>query len=206
MKCTDCALQARPNRRTCTACGEWRAQWHQKRRQKLRRQGLCVVCKKPHSTGLERCRVCTNKHNKKQRDRHAKRSSTGCCLHCSAASSAGLFCLAHWFQRKAKDHGLNKRETEALRRLWLRQKGRCFYTGAVLVPGVNTSLDHKTPKAKGGTNDPSNLCWCLTAVNLAKRDLSARAFLALCRRVLRHTALKQNRHYTDPPAGNTPSG
>jgi hypothetical protein len=73
----------------------------------------------------------------------------------------------------------------ALERLWLAQGGRCAVTGVALSPGDGASLDHITPRSRGGTHDPSNLRWVLTAVNTAKSNLTDAEFLALCAAVVR---------------------
>lgn len=71
------------------------------------------------------------------------------------------------------------------------QGGKCAYTGRELVPGTNASLDHKIPKALGGTNDLENLQWVETNVNRAKNALAEDEFLSMCRAVVQHMERNQ---------------
>lgn len=89
----------------------------------------------------------------------------------------------------------------SLARLWLAQGGRCAYTGRRLVPGVNASVDHVVPRARGGRDELANLVWCCAEVNRAKTDLTPADFRALCVEVLAHHAA-QNACANEVFAGN----
>lgn len=67
--------------------------------------------------------------------------------------------------------------------LWKQQRGLCALTGRRL--DRSAQLDHKTPKAKGGSDRIENLQWLCESVNLAKRDLTDAEFAALCASVMR---------------------
>lgn len=62
--------------------------------------------------------------------------------------------------------------------LWKRQRGLCALTGRRL--DRTAQLDHITAKARGGTDDLSNLRWLCKVANLALRELSDAEFLELC--------------------------
>ena len=62
--------------------------------------------------------------------------------------------------------------------LWKRQRGRCALTGRKLDRSAH--LDHIVARARGGTDELSNLRWVCKEVNLARRELSDQEFLALC--------------------------
>lgn len=66
------------------------------------------------------------------------------------------------------------------------QEFRCALTGRKLTPEAS-SLDHKTPMARGGTNDRDNLQWLSEGVNAAKGNMSNEEFIAMCREVIAHT-------------------
>lgn len=66
-----------------------------------------------------------------------------------------------------------------LARIWREQKGRCALTGRKL--DRTAEIDHRLPKARGGTDDLSNLRWVTREANRAKRDLTDAEFAALCR-------------------------
>ena len=68
------------------------------------------------------------------------------------------------------------------------QGRRCALTGVLLVPGVNASIDHKVPRAKGGSDDIDNLQWVDLKVNLMKRDMDIHEFLSTCASVLTFAA------------------
>lgn len=202
-KCSNCPRQARPDRSTCAPCGAYFAERQLARRQRIRESGQCLTCPAPREPNLERCSACTQKHNNKQRDRHKRKQRSKTCLRCQFRAEAGQLCLSHWFRRKAREHG-GLVTASTLNNLWLKQGGRCFYTGRKLVPGVNASLDHKRPQTKGGTSTQRNLCWCLTEINIAKRNLTPTQFVTLCFAVVKH---RQRRSFNPhPPAGHTPGG
>lgn len=68
--------------------------------------------------------------------------------------------------------------------LWKRQRGRCALTGRKLDRAAQ--LDHKMPRARGGTDELDNLQWLCAEANLAKRDMTDADFVALCADVARH--------------------
>ena len=80
-----------------------------------------------------------------------------------------------FYVRAKRLRGVTARE---LARIWKQQRGRCALTGRKL--DRSAELDHKLPKARGGTNELSNLQWVTHAANRVKRDLTDAEFLALC--------------------------
>ena len=54
-------------------------------------------------------------------------------------------------------------------KLFEKQNGRCFYTGAILDL-VTAHVDHRIPISRGGTNDFSNLALCTADANLLKHN------------------------------------
>jgi 5-methylcytosine-specific restriction endonuclease McrA len=77
--------------------------------------------------------------------------------------------------RSRKVRGVSPQELAAL---WKRQRGRCALTGRRL--DRTAQLDHKLPKARGGTDDIWNLQWLCEDANLAKRAMTDAEFAALC--------------------------
>lgn len=63
------------------------------------------------------------------------------------------------------------------------QQRRCVYTGELLIPGINASLDHRIPVAQNGTDEIGNLQWVTKRVNAMKSDCSHEEFIKLCRTI-----------------------
>jgi CRISPR/Cas system Type II protein with McrA/HNH and RuvC-like nuclease domain len=76
-----------------------------------------------------------------------------------------------------------------LRRLFEQQNARCPYTGELLVLGENTDLDHRVPKASGGSREIGNVQWVLSIVNKMKWNQTEKEFLDLVRKIHQHRSL-----------------
>jgi CRISPR/Cas system Type II protein with McrA/HNH and RuvC-like nuclease domain len=120
----------------------------------------------------------------------SKRKSKGLCADCGKypARNASCRCEICTLKMTAADHLGSRKLYKPLMMLFLRQQGKCVYTGMQLTLGTNTSLDHRIPRTKGGTNDIDNLQWVHKSINTMKSDLSEEEFLDFCRRVATHTA------------------
>jgi hypothetical protein len=71
------------------------------------------------------------------------------------------------------------RRYEELGNLFDKQQGYCPYSGKSLTLGVDTALDHKKAKSKGGSNHISNLQWTHKLVNQMKWDSNERDFIEM---------------------------
>jgi hypothetical protein len=78
-----------------------------------------------------------------------------------------------------------KKATYELGRLWIKQRGRCYFTGIRLTRD-NAQLDHLLPVSKGGSDKISNLCFVVEQVNQAKGGMNKKEFLAMCARVYKY--------------------
>ena len=90
---------------------------------------------------------------------------------------------------------IGKREREAL---YAEQKGRCNYCG-VKLDMAYFPVDHKTPVARNGTNDFSNLQLICSPCNTRKGDMTDGEF----RRKYKLTPARQA---NGPPAQVIPQG
>ena len=72
-----------------------------------------------------------------------------------------------------------------LARKFREQGGRCWYTNRPITPGVDASLDHTIAKARGGTDEESNLRWVHVKVNEMKRELSEQELYEFCTEIAR---------------------
>lgn len=138
----------------------------------------------------------------------------GQCFECHRPADAGRLCSKHWFERVARNclklgaEHVSASEVTALAAtiaaLWDKQRGRCALTNERLVPGdKRVSLDHITPRARGGTDEASNLRWVTFVANRAKSALTDAEFLEMCRGVVRTLGAETNecrKPETSPPA------
>lgn len=79
------------------------------------------------------------------------------------------------------------RRRKALRRLYKAQRGRCYYCNLPMrdptwrpargetAPGDMATIEHKVPRAAGGTHHPDNLAAVCNSCNQAKSQRDARA-------------------------------
>ncbi|TET56939.1 MAG: HNH endonuclease [Promethearchaeota archaeon] len=62
-------------------------------------------------------------------------------------------------------------------KIWEKTQGKCYYCGKILMINLNDgknhaawTMDHVTPKTKGGTNTLDNLVPCCSECNQTKND------------------------------------
>jgi len=124
---------------------------------------------------------------KKQSSRrlYAQRRKKGLCYHCGEPATVGRYCLDSWYANTAFNNLGSRSFAPMLKELWKAQKGRCFYTGARLVPGENASLCRLQPPSKGGEDSVKNLCWTTKTVARMKNDLPDKQFVRLCRVIVK---------------------
>lgn len=147
----------------------------------------CVSgCQRTGNSRLSWCLACRSRRNLQSKKTYHERVARGQCPYCTDAASIGIFCQTHWFKNVGVSHGLgSKRGVELLKNLWEEQHGRCAVTGVKLTPGFNASIDHITPKSRGGSSDKSNLRWVLLRINQCKWDMTHEEFVEVCRLVVR---------------------
>ena len=127
---------------------------------------------------------------------YKKRKDLGLCVYCESPPTVGSVCLDCWFKITAVNHLGSRKYGPAIQEIWVKQEGRCIYTGVSLIPGPrgslkgNASLDHKIPLNKGGTNDLNNLQWTTEAINRMKTDMSEDEFFRTCEIILENRAAK----------------
>jgi len=154
------------------------------------------------------CRVCANRknrdyylnhHNKEvlrrrtiNRNYRARRLAAGLCRCCTDTKLLhSVRCLYHWVlnvvDQSFRNHKFPKTSTKIQVLNYLVPLAKtithCPYTGELLTPGVNMSIDHKLPLSRYPHRafDLDNLEWVSLTYNYAKRDRTTEEF---------------NRHYT----------
>ena len=142
--------------------------------------GLSSYCKKCSMNGL-------NKNGEPYIWRRKERHKQHLCVACGLPPipHSTRWCLKHWFMKIAYLRMGRTHLWEELKALADAQGYRCAYTGEVLVPGANMSLDHKLPVSRylESKSDIDNVHWVTYAVNRMKSDLTHEEFLRLCHQV-----------------------
>ena len=106
------------------------------------------------------------------------------CANCSNEKlSIGRFCLSCSIRISLSRWVTDKNEIAILVPLLIakleKSEYSCFYTGLPLVIGLNSSLDHRIPRSKGGTNDITNLEWVHIGINSLKSNRSEKEFFSV---------------------------
>jgi hypothetical protein len=148
----------------------------------------CPVCEDEFTATRSGQRYCSHRcfRLRLQRNWRNKNRAKGLCYSCTDKPIRGSvsYCEKHWFIQAAWRSGLRGRGSwEKLKKILEGQNYKCPYTGRRLTPGVNASVDHKKPRSlsRGSVGLVENLEWVDTEVNRAKRTLTKRKFVALCK-------------------------
>lgn len=134
-----------------------------------------------------RCKECVSLFNKTDESKkikkglYDKRKNSNECVRCGNLELVtNIHCEKHWFECEANSCADGMKNLDAILKLWQQQQGRCFYTGEVLIPGLNASLDHQLPRSRGGLDDPSNLKWVSKNINFMKSIMTHDEFINMC--------------------------
>ena len=140
------------------------------------------------------CRACDRKKAERKERKHTRRlerKAAGLCVSCPKEAVTESRCFKCWLRMKADRYLGRPGASKILLATWNKQRGRCAYTGVLLIPGPHASLDHIMPASRGGKNTAENLQWCVTSVNIAKSALNHEEFIELCRLVSRRFPKKK---------------
>jgi ribosomal protein L40E len=181
-RCAECDAPNPDGGATCRHCRDKGLVADAARTADCEEEGKCFKCSAKTEPGNKTCRRCLDMQNGWRKKQNLKHAAEGKCYCCNEPHLPGLVrCLRHWFGSVAIGRTKNRKTEESLRQLWERQGGRCAVTGVKLTPGVNASLDHVTPTARGGSNEESNLAWASWTINRIKSDFTLDEFVNLCR-------------------------
>lgn len=192
--CTRCGKPRDSDYLTCQSCREKLRPVKMKWGQRQAEQGKCKQCSSPTLPGFKLCKAHQAKYNERHHTRRAQRIENGLCAMCgkfpSANATCGHFnhstgyecevCILKRSARRLWNDGERWTELALLLKM---QCFRCPYTKRLLLPGINASIDHIVPVAKGGSNEIANLEWIDFDVNLMKRDHTKEEFLALVQEI-----------------------
>lgn len=181
---------------TCGAKSKWpsgrcnRCENRVRRVKERQRKGLCSKCgEREPSEGYAECLPCRQRYREQRDRRFQARLKNGRCTWCGGPNAIvhhvqQSFCCKCWFKQQAARYHISYK---LLSVLWAEQRGLCAYSGEPMTLGGqlarSASIDHKTPRSRGGTNAKSNLQWVSRKMNLMKNNLTHAEFVELCSRV-----------------------
>lgn len=190
--CPQCGTRTH-DRVHCLACRRKQARNLANFLARRRKAKLCERCATPCAAPT--CGSCLAAAAVRQRELRRTRAASGVCAFCggpgvvrprkqSGSRRALLYCRRDYLRDLADRHLGTRREWIALRDLWKRQRGRCFYSGVRLTLGKNAVLDHVIPRKRGGRATPQNLVWAHETVNSMKGALRPGELRAWCHQII----------------------
>lgn len=137
---------------------------------------------KKGKTTVSYCDSCCKKRAKN----YARaRITEGKCRNCSSPRmKTTRYCLTHLVKRICDFHHIDHALIPKLIKKLKDQNFECYYTGVLLVPGLNLSVDHIIPKKAGLDNNIENLVWCDMAINKMKQGTDVATFLEKSKHLL----------------------
>jgi len=117
---------------------------------------------------------------KDRRGLHHLRKEQGMCVkHAFRKAEIGINCEECWFRNISNATFGTPTRWPCLKDMLEKQKYICDYTGMILTPGTNASIDHKIPRVIVKNDDLRNLHWIDLVVNCSKRDIPHDEFLSI---------------------------
>ena len=180
--CLQCITRkAEPSKSYCSVCLIYMSD-RAKARQKLNRQkGLCIRCGKP-SNKTSLCSNCLTQDRLTNKLKREQRKQAGLCQRCgdnSIIENTHYWCETCFLKAAAYNNLDSSTRWKEMKHLYDQQNGFCPYTNRKLILGINTEVDHKIPKCKGGTNTIDNLQWIYAPINFMKSGFTHEEFLNL---------------------------
>lgn len=88
--------------------------------------------------------------------------------------------------RAANGNGIGWIRAEKRLAIYLRDGLACCYCGHAVEDGAQLSLDHLTPRSKGGSNEATNLVTCCLRCNSSRGNRSVRSFCRVVAAYVNH--------------------
>ena len=190
--CILCGKSAAAKILFCEICRPVHNERFKKIAQYRKEHNLCHDCgKEIDRPGFTKCSRCAERQHKSVTKMVNLRYENGLCR-CGKPATIGKVCDVCWFKRGAVFNTGSKRNWQDIKQLLEKQGYRCAYSGRHLVPGINASLDHIVPVAKGGTNNITNLQWVDKHINIRmKFGMSHQEFMSLIHQIVSYTSRLQ---------------
>jgi hypothetical protein len=196
--CKDCGSERGSDGTSvfCRPCADGHSRRQSARKARLRAewaQAGATVCNNcgtlmPDGT-FKLCERCRDHFRSAQKvagpRRRARKEAAGECANCAEpALRPSRYCRKHVLENGLRKHGIEADRYEEFWKKLQAQGFRCYYTGELLVPGVNASIDHRVPTSRGGSRtDIDNCVWCDRDVNAFKNDLTEEEFVQRCKAI-----------------------
>lgn len=148
-------------------------------------QKLCTRCGEVLARdGKTTCQECENKKRIINKKRSKQLIEQGICIGCGKKQAVKGIQKCEECVLKGLAH-LYKISYKKLKRKLKQQNGRCYYSGKLLQPGVNLSVDHIKPRSRYPKllYKESNLVLVDYDVNISKRDLEVDEFFAMVKNI-----------------------
>ena len=195
-QCYSCGNFAEPNRTRCSNCRAKQCGKYDRIE-----QGICKRCKNPSLPGVKMCQVHAEANAKRGRKTRQCRKNSGDCYLCGKGPpiQGASICEKCWLEKAAKLHLGSYSRWHELKNLFDKQN-ICPYTGYQLLIGVNVSIDHIIPRAKGGLNEVDNLQYVYYGdvdINWMKGKLDDSEFKSIVLKIANHiqsTIIKNNQN------------
>lgn len=182
----------------CAECLELIREKSKKRRTGAAESGMCPECgTRPPADGSKRCEQCrvrarrnSQKPSSKEyhKNRRARLISEGTCIHCAKNKNNGTQLCDDCNIGSIATHAGRRDCFVELKQKLTDQKFVCPISGVRLTVGVNASLDHIVPRARGGSDELDNLQWVDKMTNNMKLDRTTEEFIAHCRLIVAFNA------------------
>lgn len=185
-----------PGRSKCQACIR---RWNDNRngrRAELRTKGICTEepCGHPAMPGHTRCEKHFADNKAKGIALKNRRLAEGLCRRCGKETHTEHTqqCEVCHLRYLSFDLWQTRKRWPDLLALFVKQRGKCVYTGKQLTIGLDASIDHRIAKAKGGTNDIENLQWVDLCVNRMKLDQDEARFFKVSKMIAARASIPRS--------------
>lgn len=165
--CSRCGVTLDSDGLECQKCANKQASYLRDKRKEREQNNLCIECGDivvDKNLCKKHLKIRENKMLKIKEKREFRRNN-GLCEQCGNPSLDRLphlnykVCEVCYLKKVAKCNLNDITRWSELKELLELQKGLCPYTGEKLILGINTTLDHKFPLSRGGSNSLDNLQW-----------------------------------------------
>lgn len=188
-------------RRNCKACNQKRGEINRK---KSVESGFCQRCHaKPAEKGKTVCQNCNERNIRNsvvwRRKTTAERKSLNLCAMCgktpplsvSVKNAVPQTCETCLLKDLSRGNLGSSKHWENLKQIFIKQNGKCVYTGIELILGVNASVDHILPVSVHPElkNNLENIQWVERRINSMKNNLLPNEFISLIKQIAEHCHL-----------------